>query len=65
MRTCDDLRGGLNSISVQLGMERIHGPAHQASATARRSLGITRPIAGWFRFAADGQRVLRDAEAVL
>jgi len=32
MRTCDDLRGGLNSISVQLGMERIHGPAHQAGS---------------------------------
>jgi hypothetical protein len=30
MRTCDDLRGGLNTIAGQLGMERIHGPAHQA-----------------------------------
>jgi hypothetical protein len=30
MRTCDDLRGGLNTIAAQLGMERIHGPAHQA-----------------------------------
>ncbi len=30
MRTCDDLRGGLNTIATQLGMERIHGPAHQA-----------------------------------
>ena len=36
MRTCDDLRGGLNSIAAQLGMERVHGPAHQARSPYRR-----------------------------
>ncbi len=41
MRTCDDLRGGLNSIAVQLGMERIHGPAHQARVTRRVALRLS------------------------
>jgi CCR4-NOT transcription complex subunit 7/8 len=32
IHTFDDLHGGLGNIATQLGLERIHGPAHQAGS---------------------------------
>lgn len=32
IHTFDDLHGGLGNIAVQLGLERSHGPAHQAGS---------------------------------